>query len=128
MTDNRTILLVEDEENVRAIASRLLGRLGFRVLAAANPREAFPIFEQHRAEIDLLLTDVVMPEMNGPVLAQRLRELSPELPVLFMSGYADVNGAELSGRPNNAFLSKPFTVDELTSAVNGILSRKHGAT
>ena len=120
----KTILLVEDEDNVRAIASRLLGRLGFRVLAAAKPSEAVSLFDQHRSEIDLLLTDVVMPEMNGPSLAQRLRGISPELLVLFMSGYSDVNGAELSGQPHCAFLSKPFSAAALTNAVNDILSRR----
>jgi len=121
-TANRTILLVEDEESVRTIASRLLGRSGFRVLTAAKPSEAVSLFDQHRSEIDLLLTDIVMPEMSGVALAEQLRGISPELPVLFMSGYPQMDGTKLSGGASSAFLSKPFTAATLTNAVNDALS------
>ena len=119
----KTILLVEDEESVRTIAARLLSRAGFRVLAASGPREARALFDQHTSDIDLLLTDVVMPEMNGPLLAERLLETRAGLPVLFMSGYSHVNASELSSHPNTAFLPKPFTAAGLSGAVNELLSR-----
>ena len=112
---------MDDEENVRTITSRLLGRSGFRVLTASRPSEACSIFDEHGDTIDLLLTDVVMPEMTGPLLAQRLVGIRPDLPVLFMSGYNHVNGAELSSQPNSGFLAKPFTGAALTGAVNALL-------
>jgi two-component system cell cycle sensor histidine kinase/response regulator CckA len=120
---NKTILLVDDEETIRTITSRLLERSGFRVLTAATPGEAVSLFDRHRAAIDLLLTDVVMPEMHGPVLAQHLVGINPDLPVLFISGYNNVDPVELGGRPNSAFLSKPFSAKALITAVNDVLSR-----
>jgi two-component system cell cycle sensor histidine kinase/response regulator CckA len=121
---NKTILLVEDEDTVRAITSRLLGRYGFRVLLAASPSEAVTLFEQHRSEIDLLLTDIVMPEMDGPELAHQLVSISPNLPVLFMSGYSGMTTDDVQSQPNRGFLSKPFTAAALTTAVHEILARE----
>ena len=97
-----TILLVEDEDSVRVIVGAVLRRHGYRVLEAAGPREACDIFAAHGPVIDLLLTDVVMPDMNGPALAQRLVALRPQLRVLFISGYAD-GGSPIDGsNPNVA--------------------------
>lgn len=119
-----TILLVEDEDAVRVIVGTILRRSGYRVLEAGTPRGACEIFRNHRAEISLLVTDVVMPEMNGPALAQRLVAEQPGLRVLFISGYANVaTGAFDSNNPNSAFLSKPFQASTLTAKVRDILSR-----
>ena len=85
-----TILLVEDEDSVRVIIGAVLRRNGYTVLEAGHPHRAVEIFQEHIDAIDLLLTDVVMPEMNGPALAQRLAPQEPDLRVLFISGYADV--------------------------------------
>jgi two-component system cell cycle sensor histidine kinase/response regulator CckA len=116
-----TILLVEDEDAVRAIVSAGLRRQGYHVLETASPRRAIEMFEKDRTEIDLLLTDVVMPEMNGPSLAQRLVAIRPALRILFMSGYADV--AFDAGGQNVGFLSKPFPATTLAAKVRELLSR-----
>ena len=117
-----TILLVEDEEAVRRMTGRLLTRAGYTVLAANGPSEALSIFAEHHANIDLLLTDIVMPEMHGPALAERLTATRPDLPVLLVSGYSETMAATNppDGRP--AFLPKPFTADALIAAVQQVLS------
>ena len=122
-----TILLVEDEDAVRVIVGAALRRHGFHVLEAATPRGACEIFEECADDIALLLTDVVMPGMNGPALATRLTALRPSLRVLFISGYADV--APVDGHnPNVGFLSKPFQASALVSRVSALLAGagKHG--
>jgi PAS domain S-box-containing protein len=118
-----TILLVEDEDAVRAIVSAVLRRDGYHVLEAARPRVAMEIFSARGGDIDLLLTDVVMPDMNGPTLAQRLIGLRPELRVLFISGYADMAAQPYPGNENVGFLSKPFQASALTARVRQMLAR-----
>jgi PAS domain S-box-containing protein len=122
-----TILLVEDEDAVRVIVSAVLRRHGYNVLEAASPKRAVEIFEQHGEGIDLLLSDVVMPEMNGPSLAQRLVARRPSLRILFISGYADVASPLDSAGPNVSFLSKPFQASALAAKVREILSSRPGA-
>ena len=111
-----TVLLVEDEEAVRGIISAVLRREGYHVLEASGARVACEIFAQ-RSDIDLLLTDVVMPDMNGPALAQHLIGLRPELRVLFISGYAEMLMPPGSDNPNVGFLRKPFQASVLTARV-----------
>ena len=118
-----TILLVEDEDAVRVIVSAVLRRQGYHVLEASNPRGAWEIFDRHADEIDLLLTDVVMPDMNGPALAQRFVTQRPELRILFISGYADMTMPPESDNPNVSFLSKPFQASVLTERVRQMLAR-----
>jgi PAS domain S-box-containing protein len=118
-----TILLVEDEDAVRVIVGAALRRQGYQVLEASTARGAIDIFEQHAADIDLLLTDVVMPEMNGPALAQRLVGVRPSLRILFISGYADM-GVPLDGNSNVSFLSKPFQASVLAAKVHDVLARR----
>ena len=107
-----TILLVEDEDAVRVIAAAILRRQGYHVLEAGAPGAAIELFDQFGPRIHLLLTDVVMPGMNGPALAQRLVAKKPDLHVLFISGYADVASLD-TGNPNIRFLSKPFQASAL---------------
>jgi CheY-like chemotaxis protein len=121
-----TILLVEDEDAVRMITSAVLRRQGYQVLEASTARGACDIFEQRASEIDLLLTDVVMPDMNGPSLAQRLVSIRPELRILFISGYADVSFE--AGGSNVSFLSKPFQASALAAKVRDVLSRQRLAS
>ncbi len=118
-----TILLVEDEDAVRVIVSAILRRQGYNVLEASTPRDACEIFAKRGEEIGLLLTDVVMPEMNGPALAQRLVGLRPELRVLFISGYADMAIPLDRDNPNVSFLSKPFQASVLAERVRQMLAR-----
>ena len=121
--EERTILLVEDEDSVRSVASALLRQQGYHVLDASTPRAALAIFEQHAREIDLLLTDVVMPEMSGPALAQRFVGMRPELQVLFISGYATPALAREMENPKMKFLSKPFQASALVAAVRDIFNQ-----
>jgi two-component system cell cycle sensor histidine kinase/response regulator CckA len=116
-----TILLVEDERAVRKMTARMLSRAGYGVLSAATPGEACALFEQHVADIDLLLTDIVMPEMHGPALAQRLVAQRPELRVLFVSGYSDGMPAGGTARDKVAFLAKPFSPSRLVTTVAELL-------
>ena len=116
------ILIAEDEPTVREVAAQSLRRLGYTVLTADSGVAALAVAEAHTAKIDLLVTDVVMPGINGPALAVQLRERRPGLPVLFMSGYADddevVGGIRLEGVP---FLAKPFAPAELARRVREVL-------
>ena len=117
---SETILLVEDEDSVRGVARRMLERSGYRVLVAANGGDALKVCEAHDQEIDLMVTDVVMPHMRGVELAQRAERVRPGLRVLFMSGYTD-NAIDPSIDRSVSFLQKPFTFVELLGAVRAAL-------
>jgi two-component system cell cycle sensor histidine kinase/response regulator CckA len=117
-----TVLLAEDEEVVRRLARELLTGNGYKVLEAANGREALLLSEGHRGEIHLLLTDVVMPKMSGRELGERIRLQRPGLRVLYMSGYTDDailrRGVLEGGIP---FLQKPFTPEAFARKVREVL-------
>ena len=120
-----TVLLAEDEAGVRALARRILERAGFHVFDARHGADAVRVWEQHADEIDIVVTDLVMPEMGGRELAERLREIRPGLPVLFMSGYADDDRTrEGVSDLRVAFLAKPFTTATLVNAVRDALPRR----
>jgi CheY-like chemotaxis protein len=120
---NETILLVEDEAAVQMVAKVVLLRLGYRLLTANNGTEAIQVWRDHRAEIQLLLTDMVMPEgISGKDLARRFRKEVPGLKVLFMSGYnSDIAGTNFPQMGGSAFLGKPFEVQTLATAVRQCL-------
>jgi CheY-like chemotaxis protein len=117
-----TILLVEDEVAVRAVIRRMLETLGYTVLDAVDGGDAIRLAAEHTGHVDLLLTDVVMPELNGRALAERLSERWPRLRVLFMSGYTDDEilrrGLAQSG---SSFLEKPFTPERVAGAIRRAL-------
>jgi two-component system, cell cycle sensor histidine kinase and response regulator CckA len=119
-----TILLVEDEAAVRHLAARVLQRRGYRVLACADAGEAVAAATERDGQIDLLLTDVVMPGMNGRVLAERLREVWPGLKVLLTSGYSE-EMAERRALPagDTDFIAKPYSTEALARRVREILDR-----
>ncbi|MBK8248514.1 MAG: response regulator [Gemmatimonadetes bacterium] len=119
---SETVLLVEDEAIVRLLAVELLQRLGYRVLVAARPSEALPILADEAEEIDLLITDLVMPEMNGAELYQAAARARPGLRVMYMSGYApDKILRETVQKPGTFFLAKPFTMRQLADRVRDTL-------
>ena len=120
-----TILLVEDEDVVRELAREALRDGGYTVLEARHPGEALLVAERQSGGFDLLLTDVVMPHMSGPELAQRLKDARPGLRVLFMSGYTD-DAALRHGvlRSEVSFLQKPFTPESLSRKVRETLDLK----
>jgi len=119
------VLLAEDEAGVRALARRVLERAGFHVFDARHGADAVRVWEQHADEIDIVVTDLVMPEMGGRALAERLREMRPGLPILFMSGYADDDQTrEGVSDVRVAFLAKPFTTATLVNSVREALQRR----
>ncbi len=122
---SETVLLVEDEEAVRRFAAQALEVQGYAVSKAANGREALEILERMRGEVSLVVTDVVMPDMGGQVLADRLRERFPGLPVLFISGYTESAVIHRGLRDRaGSFLQKPFGPTDLARAVREALDGK----
>ena len=117
------MLLAEDEETIRSLVGEVLTRSGYKVFAAPNGEEAIRLLEQHLGEIDLLLTDVVMPGMSGPDLARAAARLSPNLRVLFTSGYPS-EPDEAFEDPDVAFIGKPFSPTELVSKVRDVLDTR----
>ena len=122
-TPNRgTILLVEDESSLREVISQILSGAGYNVLCSSNAMEASDVYGQHANEIQLLLTDMVMPGKNGQQLAREIRQTSPDLKVIFTTGYPQddfINDQE------EAFLPKPFSVRQLLCKVRQML--QHGS-
>ncbi|HET6374842.1 MAG TPA: response regulator, partial [Methylocella sp.] len=120
LTGHGTILLVEDEEAVRAFAARALATRGYTVLQASSGTEALQIVEQDPAKIDLVVSDVVMPEMDGPTMFGELRKRGVKAKVIFVSGYAEEAFAKnLPEGEDFGFLPKPFTLKQLIEAVKG---------
>jgi two-component system, cell cycle sensor histidine kinase and response regulator CckA len=117
-----TLLLVEDEKCLRVTAQIFLKELGYRVLSAKDPKEAFALVEEHAGEIHMLITDVVMPGMSGRDLACRMGRSWPEMKCLFMSGYpADVIADRGILDQDINFLGKPFSRDDLAHKVRAVL-------
>lgn len=122
MRGTETILVVEDEENLREVACRFLKQAGYTVLRAGSGDEALRVAAESTAPIALLLSDVIMPGMSGPVLAEKLREQIPALKVLYMSGYTDDALAHHGVlEPNISLIMKPFTGVQLASKVRELL-------
>ena len=120
-----TVLVVEDEDGVRNLACRILRSQGYTVLEARNGKEALATFRDHESEIELVLTDVVMPEMGGRHLQEHLLAAQPNLAVLFMSGYTDdaiVRHGVLESEAN--FIQKPFSYAALANAVRKVLDER----
>ena len=116
-----TVLLVEDEPMVRTVAERALTRHGYKVLTANNGEDALEILGKDE-EVNLLISDVVMPVMDGPTMVREARKAHPQLPILFMSGYAEEQLRKSIDIDHVAFLPKPFSVQELAEAVRDVLA------
>jgi len=121
-TGSETVLLVEDEDAVRRLVERILRGAGYRVLTAPNAGSAILMYAAHGRAIDLLLTDVVMPQMSGRELADRLTAARPGLKVLYMSGYAEGAIAHRGVlEPGTWLIGKPFSAAALTGKVREVL-------
>ena len=117
--DRGTVLIAEDEPQVRALIVSVLQARGYRVLTAASGKDALTVARGHEGPIHLLVSDVVMPGMSGPELAAAIRRERPALPVLLMSGYADRDGRGVP--PDVPLLNKPFSVAEFTQSIRSLL-------
>jgi len=116
-----TILLVDDDEALRRFVWRILLEQGFHVIQASDGAEALEAASAYAEPVDLLLTDVIMPKVNGLVLAQRLLQQRPGIGVLYMSGYVE-RSMLLAKHPESILLQKPFTPDALIAAVRQVLA------
>ncbi|MEJ8475431.1 cell cycle histidine kinase CckA [Roseibium algae] len=123
LTGSASILLVEDEEAVRAFGARALASRGYTVFEAGSGTEALEVMEETGGKIDLVVSDVVMPEMDGPTLLVELRKTQPDLKIIFVSGYAeDAFEENLPANEKFFFLPKPFTLKQLATTVKDVLN------
>jgi len=119
------ILLVEDESIVREVTRQVLEHAGYQVLESESPRDALRLAAQHRGQIGVLLSDVLMPEMNGLDLARRMRKMQPLLTTVLMSGYANIPMLQqVASDPLNSYIQKPFTVDLLVASIADALATR----
>jgi len=129
ITGEDTILLVEDEEAVRSFAARALKLRGYNVLEAAGGEEALDMVRQYKGTIHLLITDVVMPNMDGPTLVRAVKRLKPDMAVIFMSGYAEEAFRKHDEKAEDLhFLPKPFGLKQLAAKVKDVLSGSRAPT
>ena len=120
-----TVLLVDDEDMIIEVAEELLEQLGYKVLIARSGKEAIEIYEEHRQRIDIVLLDMIMPDMSGGETYDRLKDINPKAKVLLSSGYS-INGqaTEILDRGCNGFIQKPFKMKELSQKLRDILDDK----
>jgi len=124
LTGHGTILLVEDEEGLRALNARGLSSRGYTVIEAGNGVEAIDVLERRGGGIDLVVSDVMMPEMDGPTMFKELRKRHPDLKIIFVSGYAeDAFQKSLPDPEKYDFLPKPFTLKQLVAQVKETMGR-----
>jgi len=119
-----TVLIVEDDDGLRKLAGTVLKQRGYKILEAENGEDALRVSEEYDGQIDLLLTDVVMPKMSGKETAERLQPHYPQMKVIYMSGYTDdaiVHHGVLT--PGLNFLEKPFTLEDLARKVREVLDK-----
>lgn len=116
-----TILLVEDEDFVRNVTREILRAAGYRVLVAGDSAAAARRYDEFRAEVDLLLTDMILPGENGAELAARMRQQNPELQVLFVTGYADQ--IAVLKEADEEYLLKPFCAEDLVNKVSELMAK-----
>jgi CheY-like chemotaxis protein len=122
---HETILLVEDELAVRMVAEVALQGLGYRIFTAVSGLAALQVWEEHKHEVELMLTDLVMPDgLTGRELAERLKAENPRLPVIYMSGYShEVAGGDFRLQEGVNYLPKPFDIEKLAAIVRAALDR-----
>ena len=115
------LLLVEDEDMVRAVAERALVRAGYTVTTAADGEEGLAAIANGDTEFDLIVSDVVMPTMDGPAMARAIRKVKPDIPILFMSGYAEEQLRNDIDIEDMHFIPKPFSVQQINAKVSEVL-------
>ena len=124
LTGHERILLVEDEDNVRSFSARALRTTGYEVFEADSGEEALEVLAEIGNRIDLMVSDVVMPEMDGPALLTKVREILPDLKVIFVSGYAEENvRQDIADDRSVEFLAKPYSLDQINSKVKEVLGK-----
>jgi two-component system cell cycle sensor histidine kinase/response regulator CckA len=123
LTGRGTVLLVEDEEGLRALNARGLSSRGYTVLTAGNGVEALEALERSGGKIDIVVSDVVMPEMDGPTLLREMRKTNPDLKMIFVSGYAEEAFQKNLPPGQFAFLAKPFTLKQLVEVVKETMAK-----
>lgn len=125
LTGNECIMLVEDEESVRAFASRALESAGYTVHQAETGEEALELWEEIGDKVDLIISDVVMPEMDGPTMLKELRKQTDDIKIIFVSGYAEESFRnDMENDMSVDYLAKPFTLKQLAAKVKDVLSRE----
>ncbi len=118
----KTILVVDDEPEIRKLVGAMVGQFGYQVLTADSGEHALTLYKNHKAPIELLITDVVAPGMSGPMLADKLTAIQPGLKVLYISGYDNTHVVQAYVvEKGHALLAKPFSVAELEQKVRGML-------
>jgi len=128
LTGNERILLVEDEESVRAFSARALKATGYEVFEAGSGEEALEVLDEIEDKVDLIISDVVMPEMDGPTLLTHLRQRLPDIKVIFVSGYAEESvRKDIADDRSVEFLAKPYSLDQINSKVKEVLSAPRSA-
>ena len=118
-----TVLLVDDDDALRGFVRRILTSNGYHVIEASDGAEALEVAVAHAGRVHLLLTDIIMPKVNGLVLAERLLRERPDLSVLYMSGYVE-RSILMAKHPDSILLQKPFTPDSLIKAVRQVLASR----
>ena len=120
-----TILLTDDEENVLEVSQGFLEAMGYRVFIARDGNEAIEIYKKNRDDIDIVLLDIVMPNMGGSKVYDRMKEINPDIKVLLLSGYSiDGEAREILERGCNGFIQKPFNIKELSAKLREILDEQ----
>ncbi len=115
---SRTILFVDDEELILSLGKIMLEKAGYNVLTASGGREAYKLVENYESEIDLLICDLVMPDISGTETVEKIHKLKPDIPVLYISGFAE---KELDRAADHEILGKPFKSTELIARISDIL-------
>jgi len=122
---SETVLFVNDEDIITEVAEAVLGQLGYKVLTARSGKEAIEIYEENKERIDIVLLDMIMPDMGGGETYDRMKDINPKVEVLLSSGYS-INGqaTEILDRGCNGFIQKPFKMKELSQKLRQILDEK----
>jgi two-component system, cell cycle sensor histidine kinase and response regulator CckA len=122
----KTVLVVDDEPEIRKLVGAMVTQFGYSVLTADSGEHALTVYQHHKAPIELLITDVVAPGMSGPMLADKLSLIQPDLKVLYISGYDNTHVVQkYVVEKGHMLLAKPFTMEELQSKVQELLRPVH---